>query len=289
MPLFYAAVGAIALVPAVAVAVLTRVRWAGSLVGVPVAAMVGAFWWSMATAVGRGRDVLWRLDPERAWRAELEEQLTGIREQVGVFPLLVPEGWPGGLSLDGADWSIPARGPRVLRGVVMVADQGDPLLDPDRQTPGWRPSTPRVEIRYSTIPWDVAEAEALNAFVERALPTAPADLDGVEQAGQQELQRRMLAVERHHEQQRQQWATELVDGWQDGHVHIDGVAITARLLTHDDADVGVATFGHEGQGVLLIAEGIDLDTLTLVGVTDPAPLLDEFERRRRRVFAPPGG
>jgi hypothetical protein len=40
----------------------------------------------MATAVGRGRDVLWRLDPERAWRAELEEQLTSIREQVGVFP-----------------------------------------------------------------------------------------------------------------------------------------------------------------------------------------------------------
>jgi hypothetical protein len=250
--------------------------------------MVGTLLWSMATAVGRGRDVLWRLDPERAWRAELEEQLTSIREQVGVFPLLVPEGWSGGLSLD-ADWSIPARGPRVLRGVVVVADQGDPLLDPDRQMPGRRPSTPRVEIRYSTIPWDVAEAQALNAFVERALAASQADLDAVEQADRQVLERRMLAAERDCEQQRQQWAAELADRWRHGHVDIDGVAITGRLLTHDDADVGVATFVHEGQGVLLIAEGIDLDTLTLIGVTDPTLLIDEFERRRRRIFTPPDG
>lgn len=59
MPLFYAAVGVAASAPALVVAIVTPVGWWTALVGVPVAAMVGVFLWSMATAVGRRRrDVL---------------------------------------------------------------------------------------------------------------------------------------------------------------------------------------------------------------------------------------
>lgn len=287
MPLFYAAVGAVAVVPALAVALLTGVRWWVALVGVPVVATVGAFLWSMATAVGHGRDVLWRLAPERAWRADLEDDLTGLRDQLGGFPLVVPEGWPGALTVDGADWSIPPRGPRVLRGVVVVADQGDPLSDPDQQTSGWRPPAPLVEVRYSTIPWDVAEAQALSEFVDRAVPATPGDLDDADQVGRQELERRMLASERDHEQQRQRWEAQLADRWCDGNVQIDGVAVSARLLTHADTDVGVATFSYDGHDVMLIAEGADLEALAFTRVADPTPLVDEFERRRREILAPP--
>lgn len=59
MPRFYAAVGAIATVPALAVAVVAPVGWWVALLGVPVAAMVAVFLLSMATAVGRRRDDLW--------------------------------------------------------------------------------------------------------------------------------------------------------------------------------------------------------------------------------------
>jgi hypothetical protein len=287
VPVFYAAVGGVALLPALVVAVLTRLRWWVALAGVPVAAMVSAFLWSLTTAAGRGRrDVLWRLAPERAWRRDLEEELTGLRAQVGGFALLVPEAWPGTLSLDGASWSVPPRGPRVLQDVRVIADQGDPQLDPEQHTPGWRPSTPRVEIHATRDPWPTGEAQALREFVERAFPASPPDLDGLEQASRQEMERRLLAAHRDHEQQRLRREGELADGWRDGSVQVDGVAIPVRLLTHPDTDVEVATFTRDGHGVLLIAEGTDLATLRLVGLADPAPLIDELDRRRRRSLTP---
>lgn len=287
MSLFYAAVGAFALIPAVAAAYLTPMRWWVALVGVPVAAMVGAFLWSLATAIGRGgrRDVLWRLAPERAWREGLEEDLAGIREQIGGFPLLVPEGWSGELSLDGASWSSPPRGRRVLQEVMVVADQGDPQLDPDRHTLGWGPPTPRIEIHFISGAWNDLEGYALTEFVERALPASPLDPEAVEPTDSREMERRRLARHLDHEQQRQRREAQLADRSRDGSVQVDGVAITARLLTHDDANVGIATFALDGHDVLLIVEGIDLDTLALIRVADPTPLVDEFERRRRRIFA----
>lgn len=285
VPVVYAAAGAIALVPAVAVAALTRVGWWAALVGVPVAAMVGAFLWSLATAAGRGRrEVLWRLAPERAWQLELEAELTGIHAQIGGFPLLVPEGWPGALSLDGVGWSVPARGPRVLQEVTVVADQGDPLRDPDRHAPGWRPPTPRVELHCTRDGWHAPEAYALHEFLERAFPEPPVDLDGVEPADLQEIERRTRAAHLVREESRRRWEAQLSDRWRDGTVPVDGVAITARLLTPDDADVGVATCSFYGHGVLLMAEGIDLDALPLERVADPTTLVDEYELRRRRIL-----
>lgn len=290
VPVFYAAVGTIALVPAVAVAALTRVRWWVALVGVPVTAMVVAFLWSLATAVGRGRrDVLRRLAPERAWRQDLEDELAGIREQIGGFRLLAPEAWPGELSLGGCSWSIPPRGPRVLRGVTVVADQGDPQVDPDSHAPGWRPPTPRVEVRVTRDTWDLGEDQALHEFVERAFPASPPNLEGVEPVDRQEMERRMSAAHQDREQQRRRREAELAERWRDGSVQVDGVAIAARLLTHDDVDVWVATFSRDGHGVMLVAQGTDPDTLTLGHVADPTPLVDGFERRRRRVFAPSSG
>lgn len=288
VPVFYAAVGGVALVPATVVAAATRVRWLWAIAGVPVVAMVGTFLWSLATAAGRGRrDVLWRLAPERAWRAELDEEVAGMRAQLGGFELLVPEGWSGTWSLEGGSWSIPRRGPRVLHDVRVIADQGDPQLEPGRHRPGWRPSTPRVEIHATDGAWPTPEDQALREFVERAFPVPPPDLDDIDRHGRHEMERRMLAVLRDHERQRQPREADLAGRWRDGHLQVDGVTVAARLLTHEDTDVGIATFNHEGRGVMLIAEGIDLDTLTLVRLADPHPLLDEFERRRRRSFTPP--
>jgi hypothetical protein len=285
MPLFYAAVGAVALVPAVALAALTRLPWWPTLVGVPVAAMTGVFIWSMATARGSGRrEVLWRLAPQRAWREELDEELTGLRAQIDDFVLLVPDGWSGALSLDGASWSMPPRGPRVLRDVMTVADPGDPQLDPDRHTPGWRPPAPRVEIRCSRDEWGIPTDQAVSEFLGRALSVSPTDLDGVDQADRAEVERRMLDAHRDHERRWREWQTELADRWRDGSVQVDGSATPARLLTHDATDVGVAVFVHDGQHLVAIVTGFDLDRLQLTEVADPTPLIEEFERRRLRTF-----
>lgn len=290
VPIFYAAVGGLALVPAVALAALPRSRWWVPLVGVPVAAVAGTFLWSLATAVGRGgrRDVLWRLAPERAWRRELEEEFVGIREQIGGFPLLVPAGWPGELSLDGASWSMPPGGGRVLQEMMVVADQGDPQLDPGRHTPGWRPPTPRVEIRSTCDAWNDLEGHALSEFVDRAFRAATPNLESAGQAGQQETERRMRAADREDDQARRRWESELAERWCDGSMQVDGAAIRTRVLTHDDADVGIATLVHDGRGILVIAEGIDPDTIALVSVADRTPLADEFELRRRRTFSQSG-
>jgi hypothetical protein len=277
VPLFYAVVGAIALVPALVLVVLTRVRWWAALLGVPVAAMVGSFLWSMATAVGRRREVLWRLAPDRAQAEELEEELVSLGEQIGEVPLLVPEGWSGALSLDGAHWSIPPRGPRVLEGVTVIADQGDPLVDDGWRAFGRPPATPRVEVRFSRLLWDVAEDQALRELVERAHPADPAEFDGAERADKAD------------QADQAERAEQLADGWRDGSVQADGAAVPARLLTSEDTGVEVATFHRGGWGVLLIAEGTDLDTITLAGVADPAPLVREFERRRRRALGPEPG
>lgn len=286
VPVLYAAVGAVAVVPAVAVGALTRVRWWVVLAGVPVAAMIVVFLWSLTTAVGRGgrRDVLWELAPDRAWRHQLEEDIAALRGQIGDFQLLAPDGWPGELSLDGASWSSSPRRQRVLQDVVVVADQGDPMLDPGRHRPGWRPATPRVEIHVGRDPWNDLEGAALEAFVERAVPASPRDLADVAQLDPLELERRLLAAHQEDEQVRRRWEAELVNRWRDGDMQVDGVAIPVRVLTHDDADVAIATFVRAGHPVMVIAEGIELGALSLMGVADPTPLLDGFEVRRRRMF-----
>ncbi|MGI9018514.1 MAG: hypothetical protein ACR2HR_15675 [Euzebya sp.] len=286
VPRFYAIVGAVGLVPALAVALLTRVRWWVPL-GVPVVAMVGAFLWSLVSAGGRGcREVLREvLAPDRAWREDLEEELTGMREQIGDFRLLVPDGWAGELSIQGASWSIPPRGPRVLRELTVVADQGDPLLDLDRHAPDWRPPTPCVEIRCTRDAWASPEEVALREFVDRAFPPSPPDLDGLEQRGQGEVERRMLEAHWRHQRERQRREAEWADLWHDGSVLVDGVAVPARQLMQVDAGVAVVTFDLDGQPVMVVAEGMALGSLRLVGVADPIPLLDELETRRRRVFA----
>lgn len=285
MPLFYAAVGAVALVPAVGVAALTPLPWWPVLIGVPVTAMTGVFVWSMATALGSGRrEVLWRVAPQRAWRDELEEELTGLHAQIDDFLLLVPDGWSGELALEGASWSVPRRGPRELREVTTVADHGDPQLDPDRHTSGWHPAAPRVEIRCSRDEWGDPTDQAVNELLARALSVSPTDLDEVDQTDRAEVERRMLAAHRDHQRRWQQWQTELPHRWRDGSVQVDGSATSARLLNHDATDVGVAVFIHDGQHVLAVATGVDLDRLQLAVVADSTPLLEEFERRRRRSF-----
>ncbi len=286
VPRFYAIVGAVALVPALAVAVVTAVSWWVPVTGVPAAAMVGAFLWSLGSAGGRGRrDVLRRVAPDRAWRQDLEEELAGLREQIGVFRLFKPEGWAGALSLEAGSCSIPRRGPRVLHEVTVVADQGDPLFDPDRDAPGWRPATPRVEIRCFRDTFPDPEEVTLSEFVGRAFPPSRPVLDDLEGGDRQEAERRMFAALRAHQQERHSREAEWAGRWQDGSVLVDGVAVPARLLTSDDAGVGVAAFVLGSQSVVVVAEGTALGSLTLLGVADPTPLLGELEARRRLMFA----
>jgi hypothetical protein len=252
------------------------------MVGAPLAAIGGAFLWSLTSARGHWRrEVLWRLAPDRAWSQERVETIAAMREQVGGFRLLAPEGWPGALTLQAGSWSVPPRGRKVLHEVTVVADQGDPLLDPAQHTPGWRPAQPRVEIHVSRYPQPFEEM-ALDRFLEHAFPPPSApDLEGLE-VDRQEAQRRMRAWQQEADEQREQREAELADRWRQGTVVVDGVAVPARLLTHDETDVGVATFDLDGDAVLVVAEEIGLDAIRLVGVADPEPLLDEFEVRQRR-------
>lgn len=242
VPRFYAIVGAIALVPAVAIAAWTRVRWWVAGLGLPATAIGAAFAASLASARGRAwRDVIRHLDPERAWREEIEEELTELRAQADTFRLHAPDGWSGELTLGGASWSLPPRGPRVLEEVGVLADHGDPRTS--------RSAVPDLDLQ------DGPQAQ-------RALIAA------LEQAD--------LARERRE--------AELADRWRDGRVPIEGVSVPARVLTEDGSDVTVALLEHEGKAVMVVAEGIDLDTLRLVRVVDPLPLVAAYETRRRRVF-----
>jgi hypothetical protein len=99
------------------------------------------------------------------------------------------------------------------------------------------------------------------------------------------MERRMLEAHWRHQRERQRREAEWADLWHDGSVLVDGVAIPARQLMHSDAGVAVVTFDLDGQPVMVVAEGMALGSLRLVGVADPIPLLDEMETRRRRVFA----
>jgi catechol 2,3-dioxygenase-like lactoylglutathione lyase family enzyme len=113
--------------------------------------------------------------------------------------------------------------------------------------------------------------------------SATPDLEGLE-VDRQEATRRLRAWHKEADHERQRREAELVDRWYEGTVSVDGFTVPARLLTHDETDVGVAWFDLEGDGVLVVAEGIDLDAIRLAGVADPEPLIHEFEVRQRRAF-----
>jgi hypothetical protein len=286
VPRFYAIVGLVALVPAALVAVVVRPRWWAALVGIPVGAMVGAFLWSLASGLAPSarRDVLMRVAPRRAWAREIEEDLADLHREVHRFPLLAPDGWDGELSLAGSSWSVPRRGPRVLVEVAVVADRGDPALDPDRHSPGWRPAAPRVEARATREPIGFPDEQAVGDLVDRTWPPTrcgPED-DGLEQLDGEEVGRRLLADARRHDRERDRRARELSAGWRTGAVLVDGVSVPVRLLSHGEA--AVATFTLDGAAILLTAEGVAVEALRLTRVTDPTPLLEQQATRQRRLL-----
>jgi hypothetical protein len=286
MPRFYAAVGLVALVPAALVAVLVRPRWWAALLGIPAAAMTVVFGWSLATGLGRQarRDVLRRLAPRRAWAREIEDDLADLRRQVHRLPLLAPEGWDGELSLGGQSWRVPRRGPRELVEVAVVADRGDPALDPDRHTPGWQPAAPRVEVRVTDEPAGFPEEQAVGDLVDRAWPPTPwgPEEAELEMLDREEVRRRLVADARRHDRERERRARELASGWRTGHVLVDGVRVPARLLTHGEA--GVATFTLDEGAILVAADGVAVEALQLTRITDPMPLLEEHAARQRRLL-----
>jgi hypothetical protein len=53
------------------------------------------------------------------------------RREAGRFGLLAPVGWDGELTVEGRSWSVPPRGRRELTEAAVVADHGDPALDPE--------------------------------------------------------------------------------------------------------------------------------------------------------------
>jgi hypothetical protein len=284
VPRFYAIVGVAALAPAAAVAAATRVRWWVALVAVPSASMVGAFLWSLASGLGpRGRrDVLMRVAPQRGWQREVEEEVAGLRRSVGSFTLLAPDGWSGELTVGGASWSRPRRGPMELREVAVVADQGDPALDPARHTPGWVPAGPRVEVRVTREPFGFPAEVAVTELVDRAFPPPSGVLEDLEHLSRQERDQRLLADARTHDREREHRAEALGSRWREGTVVVDGTPVPARLLTH--AAAGVATFDLDEEAALVVAVGVEVDGLVLRRVSDPAPLVDALEVRHRRLF-----
>lgn len=289
VPAFYAVVAGVAVVPAVAVAVFTPVRWWLAVVGLPAAAMVAAFVWSLASGARRWRrELLRRVAPQRVLRHDSEAELAAMRGQIHRFCLVVPDGWSGALSLGGAGWTVPPSGPRVLRELTVVADQGDVPAGPHRPAAEGRPRLPRVEIRLTVDPWNFPEELALTELVDRMSRTSWPDLDDADRTDRRELERRLLAAHRERERQRQAQQIELAHHWRDGNVVIDGKQVSVRMLTPDHADVGVATFELEGQGVLVVAEGTALDVLAFTTSVDALALVDEFELRRRRRLAPSG-
>lgn len=284
VPIFYAVVVAVALVPAVAVALFTPVRWWLALVGIPTVAVAGAFVWSLVSGVGRWRrEVMGRLAPERAWRQDAEEEFAALREQVDRFRLLVPDGWSGVLTLGGTGWTLPPRGPRVLHELTVVADQGDtPPGSHGGVSDG--PELPRVEIRLTPDPRGFPEELAVTELADQMLQSAWPDLDEVDQTDRREVERRSRAAHRDHERQREERETVLARYWRDGTVVIDGQQVQARMLIPEDTDVGVTMFDLDGQAVLVVAHGVDLNRLTLTTAVDAAALIGEFERRRRRML-----
>jgi hypothetical protein len=286
VPRFYAAVGLVALVPAALIAVLVRPRWWAALSGIPLGAVVVAFLWSLTSGLGPAarRDVLMQVAPRRAWAREIEEDLVDLRREAHRFPLLAPEGWDGELSLAGSGWRVPRRGPRQLVEVTVVADRGDPALDPDRHSPGWRPAAPRVEVRATREPFGVPDEQAVGDLVDRAWPPrswGPGD-DELEPLDRQEVRRRLVADARQHDRERDRRARELSSGWRTGTVLVDGVSVPARLLSHGEA--AVATFTLDEAKILVSADGVAVEALRLTRITDPVPLLEQQATRRRRML-----
>jgi hypothetical protein len=285
VPRFYAAVGLVALVPAALVAVVVRPRWWAALFGIPVGAVVVAFLWSLTSGLGRSarRDVLRRVAPQRAWAREIEEELADLRRETGRFPLLAPVGWDGELSVGGTGWRVPRRGPRELVEMATVADRGDPALDPDRHTPGWRPAAPRVEVRVTREPHGFPDEQAVGDLVDHTWAPAPADLEELEHLDRPQVRRRLVAGARAHDRERDRLVRELASRWRSGAMQVDGVAVPSRLLTQGDA--GVATFSlDDATAVLVTAVGVAVDDLRLIRIADPDPLLEQQAIRRRRTL-----
>jgi hypothetical protein len=285
VPRFYAIVGLVALGPAALVAVVGRWRWWAALFGMPVGAMVVAFLWSLTSGLGPAarRDVLMRVAPTRAWAREIEEELADLRRGAGRFGLLAPVGWDGELTVEGRSWSVPPRRRRELTEAAVVADQGDPALDPACSTPGWSPPGPRVEVRVTRDPIGFPDEQAAVELVDRTWRPPPPDPEELEDLHRAEARRRFLAAARAHDRDHDRRVRELASSWRTGTVRVDGEAVPARVLT--DGEVGVATFelGDDG-AVLVVAVGVAVDGLALARVTDPGPLLTERAIRQRRLL-----
>jgi hypothetical protein len=286
VPRFYAIVGAAALVPAAAVAAVTRVRWWVASAAIPVGAMVVAFLWSLASGFPRGgRDVHRVLFPQRGWEREIEDELAGLRRQLGAFPLLAPSGWGGPLTIEGRSWSVPPRGPRELRELAVVADQGDPSLDPARHLPGWAPARPRIEVRVTREPAGFLDEMAADELVQWAFPPTPLDPGELEGLDRGEVHRRLIAAHRASDREREHHLAGLGTRWRHTRLVVDGSEVPARCLSH--ADVGVAILDLGGEAVLVVAVGVEIEGLALERLRDPAPLLAELETRQRRLLAGP--
>jgi hypothetical protein len=286
VPVFYLGVAGVALLPAAAIAWLTPVPWWLALPGVPAAAVTAAFLLSLRSGLGRQgrRDVLMRLAPHRAMARELEDDLDGLRRELPGFTLLVPATWDGELALAGCGWSVPRRGPRELREVVVIADQGDPGLEPDAFTPGWRPARPRLELRTSRDPMDQPdETGTARQLAADLVHPEVFDADGPElgpdgRPDEDAAMARFEAFDRAVEDR----AAALVDRFRDVLLEVDGEPVAARVLSE-------GTLAHgwlrvDGQAVAFSAEGVEVERLALRRVTDPAPLVDAYETRRQRLL-----
>jgi hypothetical protein len=283
VPRFYAIVGAAALAPATVAAAVTRVRWWMALAIVPAAAIVVAFLWSLASGLGRARSDVYRvLLPRRGWEREVDEELAGLRGQVGGFTLLGPTGWAGSVTVESRGWSVPRDGPRLLHELAVVADQGDPSLDPARHLPGWAPARPRVEVRVTRAPLAFPDEVAAEELVQWAFPPPPFDPSALADLDRDEAHRRIVAAHRASDRERERHVTEVSTRWRDTHLVVDGTEVPARCLSH--ADVGVATLDLGAEAVMVVAVGVEVDGLALERIGDPAPLLAESEARHRRLL-----
>jgi hypothetical protein len=287
VPVFYLGVAGVALVPAAAIGWLTPVRWWVALPGVPAAAVTCTFLLSLRSGLGRQgrRDVLMRLAPQRAMARELEDDLDGLRRELPGLTLLAPAAWDGELAVAGCGWSVPRRGPRELREVVVMADQGDPALEPGAFTPGWRPARPRLELRTSRDPMDqpdeLGTARQLAADLLHPEVFDDADLPELAPDGRPDeaaTMARFDAFERAVEDR----AASLTDRFRDVLLEVDGEPVAAHVLSQGTLARGWLPV--DGQVVAFSAEDVEVEGLALRRVTDPTPLVAAYETRRQRLL-----